>query len=669
MTQTLCPYLGLAGDRTTTRTLPDSSHRCYAQDPAGSPDTGYQAAVCLAAAHTGCPFFAAPAAPAPAPEPRRKRPVPAADWRRYLPWAALGLLLVTVAAVYIGDLLRPPAAAPPSLPAAAPAAASATPAAEAPSPAPPASAAQAAPPTPAAATAEPGGRALALAPKAGDAGWWSSAEASSNHLGDSYLYAGQIGGQVFISAARIELAAVPRGAPIRAASLRLTGLEGSRFDPAAGGTWSVQLLAADAVKEYVRADFQALFNAPAAVSLVPTFYPADLAPGRANEVVLDASARDWLDAQVAAGAAAVIARIIGPTGGGDTLFAWDSGAGPATLGEGIALALVMGPPPATPPPLPTEAVIVATLTPTPANILTVAADAWTATAVAATTGTPAPRPYRVVTPTPQPANLATVQALALARGLPPIVPSTPAPGNRATATLQALYAAAAAFLTGTPTATPQGAVTPIVITPTPQPANVLTVAARILAATAQVKAPPAATPTPWAYNVVVATVTPPYIIIQSTPTPANQATAQADAANATAVALVFGANTPLPPNAVTATPVRPTAAPPQAGNLCPDPRAQIAALAPGQAIAGRFDVLGTATHANFASWKLEIAAGAAPTGGYTTFATGAAPVQGGMLATLDTAAYGNGTYTLRLTVVDRTGNYPPPCQVVVAISN
>ena len=119
-----CPYLGLAGDRTTTRTLPDTAHRCYAQRPAGSPETGHQIEFCLSAGHTGCRFFAAPAAateagapvPEPGPAPSRRGFARPTEWRRYLPWAALGLLLVIVAAVYIGDLLRPPAATPTATP-------------------------------------------------------------------------------------------------------------------------------------------------------------------------------------------------------------------------------------------------------------------------------------------------------------------------------------------------------------------------------------------------------------------------------------------------------------------------------------------------------------------------------------------------------------------------
>ena len=119
-----------------------------------------------------------------------------------------------------------------------------------------------------------------------------------------------------------------------------------------------------------------------------------------------------------------------PVDGPDTLFAWDSGLGPESAGSPPELVLSLGPPPPTPPPLPTKPFLVATLTPVPQNVLTVVAQAHTATAVAETTGTYTPIPYQVYTPTPFPANLETVQAVAVARGLPPVLLATPIAGQR-----------------------------------------------------------------------------------------------------------------------------------------------------------------------------------------------------------------------------------------------
>ncbi len=661
----VCPHLGLAGDPTLSRTWPDHAHRCYAQTPAGAPDEAHQAAFCLTASHADCPFYRPPA-PVPADLPRERPRTRPAAWWRILPWAGLVVLVVVVAYVYFNDLRTPPLPAPAVALTVPPATAPITPTSPAPTPTPEPLLVSVATPT---FTPEPGGRILALSPKAGDAGWFASGEARGNRLGDSFLYAGYYNGQAFISAIRFDLSSVPRGAPIRAATLQLMGLKGDRFNPAAGGTWSVQLLPAAALPDFTRAGFQAVFNASAAVTLLPTLYPADLMVGRPNTWALDPGGRDWLAGQLLDGATAVIARITGPAGGDDTLFAWDSGAGPATAGTGPQLVLHLGPPPATPPPLPTEAVIVATLTPTPANILTVAAEAWTATAVALTTGTYTPLPYRPVTPTPTPANLATVQALALLRGLPPVVPHTPTPANEATAEMLALYATAQAFLTGTPTPPPADAVTPVIITPTPLPANVFTAAARFLQATAD--AATTGTPTPWPYNAVIATATPPWIVITNTPAPANAATATAVSAYATAVSLVIGTFTPLPPNAATPTPPgyvppTPVATP---VSLCPDPRARIVAPAAGARVSGSLELRGSATHEAFGYYTLAVAPGSPAAGQYFEFGRITSPVVDGGLGRFDTTSVRNGVYTLRLVVVDAAGNVLPACEVAVQVEN
>lgn len=664
-TQTICPFLGLAGDRTLVRSGPDTAHRCYAQQPAGAPDLPYQAAICMGEAHGGCPFFLAPALPL-APPPARTRAAELVGRYRLLLWGALAALLIAVSALYALDVRRgtqdartaPNTEAPTLTPA---------PRAEAITAQPPTVAVQPSPTRFSTPTPEPGGRVLTLAPKAGEAGWWSSNEARGNHLGDSFLYAGYTEGQAFIAALRFELDQAPRGAPIRSAVLRLMGLKADRFVPESGGAWTVQLLPDGALPDFARADFQALFNVPAAVTLFPTLFPADLAVGNVNLLPLDGAAQAWLAEQITAGAPAIIARITGP-GGGDTLFAWDSGAGPATAGEAPQLVLGFGPAPATPPPLPTEAVIVATLTATPANILTVAAEAWTATAVAQTTGTATPLPYRAVTPTPSPANLATVQARALLLGLPPVVPSTLTPANEATAAAEALYATAAAFLTGTPTSPPANAVTPVIIVPTAQPENVLTLVAHVLQATAD--AAEFGTATPWPYNATLATPTPPWLVIFP---PANAATAQAQSAYATAAALVFGTATPLPPNAATPTPPGyqtpvPTGTPaPPLPAACPDPRAQIAAPSAGQAVGKIVIVSGTAVHAAFRDYVLEYAPGADATSGYVEFGRGEQPVSGRRLGVLDAAGLPPGVYTLRLTVIDQGGAALPPCSVPITL--
>ena len=45
------------------------------------------------------------------------------------------------------------------------------------------------------------------------------------------------------------------------------------------------------------------------------------------------------------------------------------------------------------------------------------------------------------------------------------------------------------------------------------------------------------------------------------------------------------------------------------------------------------------------------------------------PIIDGVLGSFDTRIVPDGTYFFRLVIVDRTGNYPPPCEIVVRIEN
>ena len=61
----LCPHLGVPWDRETRATFPLRAHSCWR---AGSPEPippPYQAAICLAAGHPGCPRYRDAAAPPP----------------------------------------------------------------------------------------------------------------------------------------------------------------------------------------------------------------------------------------------------------------------------------------------------------------------------------------------------------------------------------------------------------------------------------------------------------------------------------------------------------------------------------------------------------------------------------------------------------------------------
>lgn len=123
------------------------------------------------------------------------------------------------------------------------------------------------------------------------------------------------------------------------------------------------------------------------------------------------------------------------------------------------------------------------------------------------------------------------------------------------------------------------------------------------------------------------------------------------------------------PEAVTPTPIPPTAtpAPIVQAPACPDQRAVI--LRPGlnETVSGSVSMVGTATHENFQYYKVEYAP--AGSSSFSYLAGDKNPVVNGFLATINTNTLGNGAWTLQLTVVDQTGNWPTPCQVTIQISN
>jgi len=111
----------------------------------------------------------------------------------------------------------------------------------------------------------------------------------------------------------------------------------------------------------------------------------------------------------------------------------------------------------------------------------------------------------------------------------------------------------------------------------------------------------------------------------------------------------------------------PTAPPP--APVCPNPLARLTAPVPGMTVSGAVQILGTANLSNFDYYKVEYCAAEKPRewGLITTLRRD--PVAGGLLDVWDTTAFSNGTYRLRLVVVDNTGNYPDPCEIRVTVSN
>jgi hypothetical protein len=83
-------------------------------------------------------------------------------------------------------------------------------------------------------------------------------------------------------------------------------------------------------------------------------------------------------------------------------------------------------------------------------------------------------------------------------------------------------------------------------------------------------------------------------------------------------------------------------------------------------VSGMVPIIGTAEHENFKFYKLESGVGADP-GVWSYFDGGDRPVKGAQLGTLNAGALAPGTYSVRIVVVDASGNFPPPCQTTIVI--
>lgn len=158
-------------------------------------------------------------------------------------------------------------------------------------------------------------------------------------------------------------------------------------------------------------------------------------------------------------------------------------------------------------------------------------------------------------------------------------------------------------------------------------------------------------PTP-TVTLLIATPTPTATPVAETPTATPRPSPTRPPVTAAPV------NTPAPP---TATPL-PAAA-------CPDANTCITSPRNNATVAGVITIQGTANHAQFQFYKIEYGVGEAPNAWHSIGDIVRAPVVDGALLTFNTASLPNGVYWLKLTVVDITGNFPPPYSVRVTIEN
>jgi hypothetical protein len=86
----------------------------------------------------------------------------------------------------------------------------------------------------------------------------------------------------------------------------------------------------------------------------------------------------------------------------------------------------------------------------------------------------------------------------------------------------------------------------------------------------------------------------------------------------------------------------------------------------GQKVQGLVQFVGTANVRDFDYYKLEMGPGDAPRNWSFLFSRQSAVVNG-PLGAWNSDTVPPGMYTIRLIVVDRTGNYPEPCRVTVIV--
>ena len=125
-------------------------------------------------------------------------------------------------------------------------------------------------------------------------------------------------------------------------------------------------------------------------------------------------------------------------------------------------------------------------------------------------------------------------------------------------------------------------------------------------------------------------------------------------------------------------PEPPPRPPPIVPVTCADSRLAISSPGVNQSVSGLVPITGRAVHERFDYYKLEFAPGPDASAGFTWFdgsdrsGSGGVvgpPVENGTLGHFDSTGQPNGTYTLRLTVVDTSSNYPEPCQVNIDVRN
>ncbi|UCC85934.1 MAG: hypothetical protein JSV81_13855 [Anaerolineales bacterium] len=100
---------------------------------------------------------------------------------------------------------------------------------------------------------------------------------------------------------------------------------------------------------------------------------------------------------------------------------------------------------------------------------------------------------------------------------------------------------------------------------------------------------------------------------------------------------------------------------------CPNPGVRISEPGTGAMASGVIQIIGSANIPDFWYYKFEFRGNGF--GDWTFIQRFDNPISGGILGAWDTRSVPSGDYEFRLVVVEKTGNYPEPCVLLLSVQN
>ena len=100
---------------------------------------------------------------------------------------------------------------------------------------------------------------------------------------------------------------------------------------------------------------------------------------------------------------------------------------------------------------------------------------------------------------------------------------------------------------------------------------------------------------------------------------------------------------------------------------CLNPGVRISEPGTGATVSGVIQIIGSASIPEFSYYKFEFQGNGF--GDWTFIQRFDNSINGGILGAWDTRSVPSGDYEFRLVVVDKTGNYPEPCTVLLSVRN